>query len=45
MLFVTTYAQIQASNKPEDVEMRKLLYSFFSVDGSAISQEVHAYVY
>ena len=32
--------QIQASKKPEDAKMRKLLYSFFSADSSAISQEV-----
>ena len=35
--------QIQISNKPEDVESRKIMYSFFSVDGSTLSQKVYSY--
>jgi len=38
------YMQIQMSNKPEDVEIRKKMYSFFSADGSSLSQKVRIYV-
>lgn len=34
------YKQIQVSNRPEDVEIRKIMYSLFSTDSSAVSQKI-----
>ena len=37
--------QIHASNKPKDVEIRKVMYKLFSTDGTKPSQEVQLNYY
>ena len=37
--------QIRLSNKPEDAAIRRIIYSFFSTDGSVLSQKVYTYSY